>query len=465
MPDYRLPYGKTHLTFTLPAGLDVQLLAPREVPAAADPLAEVARALDRSPFPRTREGPAPDLSPFPSPLRGGVTVSPFPRREEPVLSRSKEPVLSRSKGGRGVRSAAVAINDKTRLVPHEQLLPPLLARLEALGLPRAAITLVIATGTHLPMRPDEYGQVIPAGILGRYPVVCHNVEDEASLVYRGQTAAGTPVWVNRAFAEADLRIVVGNIEPHQFAGFSGGVKTAAIGLTGKATIHHNHAMMTEPGAEIGRYDGNPVRQDIEEIGRLIGVHYALNAVLNGHKQIVHALAGDPVEVMQAGIPQVRTLCQVDVPTAFDLMLVSPGGYPKDINLYQAQKALGHATLVMKPGGAVILAAACPEGTGSASYERWMLAEGMTSYGAVFERFRREGFQVGPHKAFQIARDASRVRVLFKTEMAPDFVRRLLLTPISDPNVALAQVLYELPPDTRIGVMPWANATIPVLKTN
>ena len=350
-------------------------------------------------------------------------------------------------------------------MPHEHLLPPLLARLEALELPREAITLVIATGTHSPMRPDEHDQVIPAGILGRYPVICHNIEDEASLVYRGQTAAGTPVWVNRAFAEADLRIVVGNIEPHQFAGFSGGVKTAAIGLTGKATISHNHAMMAEPDAQIGRYDGNPVRQDIKEIGRLIGVHYALNAVLNGHKQIVRALAGDPGEVMQAGIPLVRELCQVEAPAAFDLMLVSPGGHPKDINLYQAQKALGHATLVMKPGGTVILAAACPEGTGSQGYERWMLAEGMTSYEAVFERFRREGFQVGPHKAFQIARDAARVRVLFKTEMAPDFVRRLLLTPISDPHAALAELLHKLPLDARVGVMPWANATIPVLKTS
>ena len=231
-----------------------------------------------------------------------------------------------------------------------------------------------------------------------------------------------------AYHEADLRIVVGDIEPHQFMGFSGGVKSAAIGLAGKATINANHAMMSDPKAQIGRYDDNPCRQDVEEIGRMMGVHYALNAVLNEDRQIVRALAGDPVAVMQAGIPLVREVFQVAVAEPFDLMIVSPGGHPKDINLYQAQKALGHAALVTRPGGTVILAAACPEGTGSRSYETWMADPGMTSHEAVLARYHREGYHIGPHKAFQISRDASRVRLLFVSDMAPDFARHLLLNP-------------------------------------
>lgn len=436
MAQFHLPYGKTQLTFTLPDDLDVQVLAPCHAAGAADELGAVAQALD--------------LTPLPSPERSAAQ--------------------ERGGAGGGVR-CAIAINDKTRPVPHKYLLPPLLARLEAAGFASSDITLLIASGTHPPMPPAEFGTVIPEGILGRYPAFSHDAEDAANLVYLGDTTAGTPVWVNRRWWEADLRIVVGDIEPHQFMGFSGGVKSAAIGLAGKRTVNANHAMMSHPLAQIGRYEDNPCRRDVEEIGQLMGVHYALNAVLNEERQIVHALAGDPRAVMQAGIPLVRAIFQVEVTAPFDLMIVSPGGHPKDINLYQAQKALGHATLVMRPAGTVILAAACPEGAGSKSYEEWMAEPGMTSHQAVLERYAREGYRIGPHKAFQIARDASRVRLLTVSDMAPDFARRLLLNPVADrPGLAapeqLAQAvsaaLAALPPGARIGVMPWANATIPVV---
>jgi len=451
LAEYRLPYGKTHLTFTLPEGPQVGgpavlLLSPRPVAGAADETAAVSDALDLVALP---------------------------------------PIVHGRKEGRAAR-CAIAINDKTRPVPHKHLLPPLLARLEALGFAPREITLVIATGTHQPMRPEEFPAVVPEHLLGRYTVVSHDAEDRANLVHLGETSAGTPVWANRLFAEADLRIVVGDIEPHQFAGFSGGVKSAAIGLAGRLTIDANHAMMFDPRSQIGRYEDNPCRQDVEEIGRIMGVHYALNAVLNEERQIVNVLAGDPVAVMKAGIAIVRKIFLVEVPEPFDLMIVSPGGHPKDINLYQAQKALGHAALVMKPDGAVIVAAACPEGTGSRGYEAWMADPAMTSYEAVIERFRREGFHIGPHKAFQIARDArgpgadargpgadaSRTRLVWVSEMAPDFARRLLLNPPACPpdasaeerlKEALSEALAELRPRARIGIMPWANATIPALQ--
>jgi nickel-dependent lactate racemase len=193
---------------------------------------------------------------------------------------------------------------------------------------------------------------------------------------------------------------------------------------------------------------------------MVQVHFALNAILNEEKEIVTAIAGEPRAVMEKGMPLARQIYQVEVAAPFDLMIASPGGHPKDINVYQAQKGLAHAALATKEGGTIILAAACPEGTGSAAYEQWM--EGMASYGAVFERFEREGFRVGPHKAFQIARDASRVRVLLVSEMPPDFVRRLLLTPASSMEEALREVLGDLTPQARTGIMPLANATIPML---
>ena len=193
---------------------------------------------------------------------------------------------------------------------------------------------------------------------------------------------------------------------------------------------------------------------------MAGVHFALNAVVNESKQIVTVLAGDPGEVMRRGIPLARKIYQVQVPAPFDLIIASPGGHPKDINLYQAHKALAHASLVMEDGGTVILVAACPEGTGSVSYERWM--EGVTSYKVVFEKFKREGFRVGPHKAYQISRDASCVRTLVLSQMPHELAKRMLLNPVASLDEAFSIALHDLPPDARIGVMPAANSTIPVL---
>jgi lactate racemase len=418
MSEFRIPYGKTQLTVRLDGSLKAELIAPARVEPAADPVQAVREAL----------GPA---------------------------------VRSVGMGNfAAARSVAIAINDKTRPVPHEVLLPPLLEALEKLGIPSNAITLVVATGLHAPMPESEFAQILPANILAHYRVVSHDAAATANLVSLGNTRLGTPVQVNGLFAQADLRLVVGNLEPHQFMGFSGGVKTAVIGLGGRDTINKNHALMLDPRSDIARYDDNPARQDVEEAGRMIGVHFALNAVINENKQIVRILAGDPHEVMRQGIPFVLQIYQVPVAAPLDLVITSPGGHPKDINLYQAQKALGHAARVTRQGGTIVLVAACPEGTGSRSYEEWV--RGMPSHQAVLERFQREGFRIGPHKAFQIARDAAQRRVLFVTQMPPELVEKLLLKRCASLEEALAFGLKDLPRGARIGVMPWANATIPVI---
>jgi lactate racemase len=312
------------------------------------------------------------------------------------------------------------------------------------------------------MPPSEYLWILPEDIINRYRIVCHDAYNDESLTYLGETSRGTPVHINTDYIQADYRIVVGNIEPHQFQGFSGGVKSAAIGVAGKKTINYNHAMMTDPNAALGNYDNNPARQDVEEIGQLIGIDFAVNAILNSKKQIIKVLAGDPVEVMKIAIPQVKDIYQVPVDAPYDLMIVSPGGYPKDINVYQSQKGLAHASLVMKDGGTVILCASCQEGTGSQTYESWVMDDQISSHDDVFTRFEHEGFQVGPHKAFQISRNASRIKVLLVSDMDDDFVRKLLLHPLPDLQTAVTKALDNLPENVRIGIMPTANTTIPVL---
>ena len=417
--EIRVPYGRSFLAASVPECMGVDIIEPPEVPAAADP-SDVVRAALENP-------------------QGNLNWADFA----------------------GARSVAVAINDKTRPVPHHLLLPPLLERLTSIGIPDSAITFFVAGGTHPPMTPEEFPSILPDEILKRYRVISHDGADDELLVNLGETSRGTPVWSNKAYIESDFKIVVGNIEPHQFVGFSGGVKSAAIGLAGVKTINRNHTLMAHPMSKLGEYETNPARQDVEEIGKAFNIHLALNAILNHGRQIVHVLAGEPRAVMQAGVPLSRQVCQVSLSAEYGLIIASPGGYPKDINLYQAQKGLAHAALVTRAGGTVILAAACPEGTGSPHYEAWM--RGKTSYAEVMARFNAEGFRIGPHKAYQIARDASRVRLLFCSEMDASLSRALLLNPVSSLQSALDQALADLQPGERIGVLPHASSTIPYFK--
>ena len=419
MTHLNIPYGKRYLSAVLPVGYRAEIVSPHEHPPAADPAALVVQAVY-------------------NPL--GDVLPP-----------------------RAGQSVAIAINDKTRPVPHEHLLPPVLQGMRHAGVRDEDLLFIIATGTHPRMRPSEYGSILPSEILDTYRVVCHDAHDKANLAYLGETARGTPVQINREYMAADYRIVIGNIEPHQFQGFSGGVKSAAIGLAGAETINHNHAMMRHQNARLGEFEKNPARQDVEEIGRLVGIDFAVNALLNHDKQIVKAFAGDPVAVMRAGIPQARALYEVTADEPFDLMIASPGGHPKDINIYQAQKGIAHAAAVIKSGGLLILCAACPEGSGSHDYEHWMMNPPMRSHEAVFERFEREGFQVGPHKAFQVSRDAARIHTMLVSDLEDDFVRALLLHPQPDLQTAINRALEILPNNAHIGVMPAANATMAVFR--
>ena len=324
----RIPYGKGTLSAELPAGYVTEYVLPNSHEPAVDPAALVKDAVYH---------PLGDVKP--------------PRTGQKV---------------------AIAINDKTRPVPHEFLLPPVLNGIRHAGIPDEDLLFIIATGTHPSMSATEYSAILPADILNTYRVICHDAADQANLTALGETSRGTPVYINRDYMAADYRIVIGNIEPHQFQGYSGGVKSAAIGLAGLQTINHNHAMMRDEFAISGEYERNPARQDVEEIGRLIGIDFAVNAILNRDKQIIKAFAGDPSAIMAAGIPEARALYQVAVEAPFDLVIVSPGGHPKDINIYQSQKAMAHAAAVIKPGGRMILCAACPEGSGNREYENWMM---------------------------------------------------------------------------------------------
>lgn len=415
---YRLPYGKGSLQFDLPDLWESEWIAPKSVAGASDPTAAVEAALDN-----------------------------------PVDGRGLAAF-------RGARSAAVAVNDKTRPVPLHLLLPPLLSRLEAAGIPPERISLFFATGTHAPMSPAEMAALLPPALAERYPLISHDCDAAGDLLSLGNTSHGTPVLCSRAFLQAEVKIVTGNIEPHHFAGYSGGAKTFSIGLAGRQTIDSNHSLLLDPRSRTAEFEQNPLRQDIEEIGRMGGIDLALNAVLNEKKEIVQAFAGSPHGVMQVGIPLARRVCQTPTHGPYDLVIASVGGHPKDINLYQAQKALTHAALLTREGGPVILVAACPEGSGSPGYEALMTQA--ASPADALAKFDRVHFKVGPHKAFQFARILVRNPVILVSDLPADLVRRLHLIPASDAAEALRLAAERLPATARVAILPRAMNTIPLL---
>jgi nickel-dependent lactate racemase len=413
---YTLQYGNSKLSFDLPSTTIVDEIMAVNPACHNDPIKAVKDALDKS-------------------LVGALDL----------------------KNYKNASRVSIIINDKTRPVPFQHLLPPLLDKLISSGIPGKNIKFIIGTGTHLPILAEEIKEVYPEYIYNNYDIYSHNCDHLENLVDLGITKTGTPVLVNRQYYESDLKIVTGNIEPHHFMGFSGGNKSASIGVTGRATINKNHAMLIDPMACMGEYYNNPMRQDVEEIGKMIGTHFALNAVLNSEKKIVKVIAGDPIQVMEEGIQVVKDISQVKIDQLYDLTIASPGGYPKDINLYQAQKALTHSSVITKDNGCVILVAECREGSGSKSFEAFM--EDVDSCEAAFTKFKKIGFSVGPHKAFQIAREAIRKHIILVSGIDPVFVRKWFMEPAATIEEAIQKAFYRDPNIKRCAVMPGATNTI------
>lgn len=372
--------------------------------------------------------------------------------------------VNRDSSLNGVNSdtrVAISINDKTRPVPNSVLLSALIAELSNKGVPDTNIRIFIASGTHRPMDRTEFHLIISEEFINRFQILPHDCDEQGNLEYLGRTSNGTPVFMNKQFLQSDLRIVVGDIELHHFAGYSGGVKPAAIGLSARSTINANHSLLIDQNSKMGVYKGNPLREDIEEIGQLARIDLALNAVLNDQKEIIAVFFGKPVDVMNQGIEVVNGMCQVLIPHLFDIVIASAGGYPKDINLYQAQKAMTHASLFCKKGGKVILAAECREGAGSAGYLEFM--KDITTREQVIQKFTEQGFLVGPHKAFLIAKILENHEVFLLSAMDVDLVRSLLLSPLSCEQNSIESLVKNQPEQATVAVLPYATACIPVIR--
>ena len=349
---------------------------------------------------------------------------------------------------------AVVTSDITRPMPTAAVMPALLDELYAAGVNPQDITLVFGLGSHRRQTPDEMKKL--AGERAFREVRCVD-SDPDDCVRFGVTARGTPVDITRVVAEADRRVCLGNIEYHYFAGYSGGGKALMPGVSTREAIQRNHALMVHPDACAGKLTGNPLREDIEDAARMVGIDFIVNVVLDEHKQIVFAAAGDAAKAHRAGCAFLDQFYLKPIPARTDIVLVSQGGAPKDLNLYQTQKALDNAKHAVKVGGIVILIGSCREGMGEETFEEWMTTA--PSAESLIERIRRE-FKLGGHKAAAIAMVLKDADIFLVSDLPEAFVRKIFLTPFPSAQAALDAALLKLGNDATILSMPYGGSTLP-----
>lgn len=349
---------------------------------------------------------------------------------------------------------AIVTSDITRPCPTWRIMPALLDELYAAGCRREDIALVFALGSHRHHTPEEQRKL--AGERAWAEIRCVD-GDPSDCVHMGATNCGTPVDITRIVAEADRRICLGNIEYHYFAGYSGGAKAIMPGCSTREAIQSNHRMMVREEAHAGNLDSNPLRQDLEQAAAICGVDFIVNVVLDEHKQIVRAVAGDLVEAHREGCKFLDQMYLKKIDRRADIVLVSQGGAPKDLNLYQTQKALDNAKHAVKPGGTIILIGSCREGLGEKVFEQWMLSAPTPE--SMIERIGRD-FQLGGHKAAAIAMVLKNAEIYLVSELDDDFVAKIFLKPAKSAQDALDRAFARLGPDATVLAMPYGGSTLP-----
>ncbi len=368
----------------------------------------------------------------------------------------QHPVGARKLSGLVQRGQKIVImaSDITRPSPTGKLLPPLLNELEQAGVSHKDIKIVFGMGIHRSHTEEEQRALVGERIYNTIRCVDSNRED---YINTGKTLRGTPLNICRSVVEADVRICTGNIEYHYFAGYSGGAKAIMPGAANYESIKHNHSFQLENGAVTGRLEGNPVREDIDEIGRILGISYILNVVLNEKKQVLKAFAGHYLEAHRAGCGYLDSLYKINISGPADIVIVSAGGYPKDINLYQAQKALDNASHVVKPGGFIILVAECSEGYGEHIFADWIGQAALPQ--DLVNRLKKE-FVLGGHKAAAIARVLKKAKVFMVSAMDKNDIQAAFFVKKESVQHALNDAIKAVGQDAKVLVIPQGGSVFP-----
>ena len=418
----KLAYGKTGLWIDLPDSARVTVVEPQFVPGLPDPAAALTAAL-RQPIAAAA-------------LRDRVTPD---------------------------HTVGIVFSDITRATPHHLILPAVLGELG--HVPRGNITLFNALGTHRPNTEAELRGMI-GGLLDDYRLIQNNAFDPATQVRLGTTGRGHDIWLNREIAACDVKILTGFIEPHLFAGFSGGGKALMPGMAGQRTVLGNHdaGMIADPRATWGVTRGNPIWEEVMEVAAAAGGGFLVNVTLNRDKEITGVFAGDLDAAHAAGCAFAKQTAMAPVPRPFDIVITSNSGYPLDLNLYQAIKGVSAAARVVREGGAIIVAAECWDGIPDHGLYGQLLREA-DSPAALLETIMAPGFSKQDQWQAQIqAQIQLKADVYVRADGLSDAqIRGALLKPCRRIEDTVAELLEKYGPDATICVLPEGPQTIPYVQ--
>lgn len=346
----------------------------------------------------------------------------------------------------------IITSDITRPMPSKICLPPLLERLNKAGIPDKDILIVFGLGSHRNHTKDEIIYLVGQEVYDRIECIDSNPDCCKRI---GVTSSGTHVDIFDRVVDSDFIICMGNIEYHYFAGYSGGAKAIMPGVSTREAIRQNHKMMVDKEAYAGNLE-SPVRRDIEESAKLLGIDFILNVVLDEHKNIIKAVAGDSVLAHREGCAFLDKLYSVRISEKADIVVVSAGGYPKDQNMYQAQKALDNAKHAIKDGGIIIWIASCKEGLGSKIFEEWMTQKTPKE---MIEDIKKD-FKLGGHKAAAISLVLEKCRIFLVSDLNKKLVKDIHLEPYGSLEEAFCDATKILGEKSSVYVMPYGGSTLP-----
>lgn len=426
---YSVPYGKSQVQFNLPPTVRATVVRSRVLPVVRDPSRAVREAL-----------------------------------ANPVASL---PLAQLAKPGDRV---CIVFTDVTRSSPDSLLVPPVLDALGAAGVRDEDITVLCGIGMHRPSTLAEKMAKLGEEVVARYRVVDHEPQNPAALADLGTSPTGVPLTVNRIAYEADLVVATGIVEPHQYAGYSGGRKTLAVGAAGERMIEYTHGpqMIDHPGTRLGSIDGNLFHEAVSEAARRAGLRFIINVVMDDNKEIVAVRAGAPQETFLELVKIARSMYEVPIPRQVDVAIAGVG-YPKDSNLYQASRAPSYLffapTPVVRPGGYFVVPARCEEGAGDGPGEQRFLEtmRRAPSMKAILEGARKYGYRPGEQRAFVMAKVMEQCPVIIVGSERPDVVRSAKMIPAADMDEAMYIVTRALGARLDALIVPHALLTLPIVQ--
>lgn len=426
---FEVPYGKKNLAFDLPEGIEGLEANSIIVP------------------------------PLPSPAKALVSVLENPL-DSPALSSLVHPK----------DRICIVVPDTTRPFPTKELLTVILDYLTGCGLPNNQIEIAVAYGLHRPLTQEEKINVFGNDVVSRYRILDHNATDRQSLVHLGKTTSGVPVVLHQSVVNADFVLALGVVEPHQYAGYSGGAKTVAIGMAGAETIQATHsiAFLDHPGTGLDRLQDNPFAEALWKITSHVPLNFSVNIVTDGEGRITALSAGNPKEVHRELVNHARQVMSVTIPQPVDI-IIGGVGYPKDINLYQASRAATYfafiKTPILKLDGVIIITAEAQEGVGQGlgeqNFHRYFLKYPRLE--TMMDQLRKENFAPGAQRAYMLGQALLKHKVIVVGATCPDQVRELGMIPACDMPEALDKgiKLIKAKP-AKVLIVPHALQTLPTL---